>query len=409
VPFRPEACLPPGGLFRSGIVIDRSDCLRAAENPQACLPQVGTKTVPELQGAGRHILLKRNAFDAHAVSYGLHPELESASMQGLIGAMRMYLWKHATILLASVLLFQLAALHSDAQDKPKRPRITGIDHVRLYVSDPDKSYEFYAKLMGVRKGGPVCLDDARPCLAVGLAQNQTIQLEKVPTSGVANWVAQIAFSTDNINELHRYLLWRGIKATAITNDKNPNRRQPYAAHFDVIDPEGNQISFVQQMLYVIEDPGPKRLPNSSSYLHTHLIHAGFVVKDMAAENKFYLDLLGFKLYWYGGFKDDGVDWYELQVPDGDNWIEYMLNTPADAAHKELGVQNHFSLGVKDIHAAADQLRKNGLLKFDGPEIGRDGKWGLDAYDPDGTRVEVMEFTPAGKPCCHPYTAPHPTP
>ena len=73
------------------------------------------------------------------------------------------------------------------------------------------------------------------------------------------------------------------------------------------------------------------------------------------------------------------------------------------------MQNHFSLGAKDIHAAADQLHKNGLLKFDGPEIGRDGKWGLDAYDPDGTRVEVMEFTPAKTPCCHAYTAPHPTP
>ena len=44
-----------------------------------------------------------------------------------------------------------------------------------------------------------------------------------------------------------------------------------------------------------------------------------------------------------------------------------------------------------------------------PEIGRDGKWSLDVYDPDGTRVEVMEFTPAKEPCCHPYTADHPKP
>jgi catechol 2,3-dioxygenase-like lactoylglutathione lyase family enzyme len=173
----------------------------------------------------------------------------------------------------------------------------------------------------------------------------------------------------------------------------------------VADPEGNVVGFVQRDSLAIDDPPPPP-PNQ---VGTRLLHAGFVVKDVSAENKFYLDLLGFKLYWYGGFKDDGVDWYEIQVPDGDNWFEYMLNIPANADHKELGVQNHFSLGVKDIHAAADQLHKNGLLKFDGPEIGRDGKWGLDAYDPDGTRVEVMEFTPAGKPCCHPYTAPHPTP
>jgi hypothetical protein len=87
----------------------------------------------------------------------------------------------------------------------------------------------------------------------------------------------------------------------------------------------------------------------------------------------------------------------------------MLNIPANADHQELGVQNHFSFGVKDIHEAANELRRSGLQKFDGPEIGRDGKWALDVYDPDGTRVELMEFAPVQKPCCHPYTAPHPQP
>src|SRR5262249_7411483 len=148
---------------------------------------------------------------------------------------------------------------------------------------------------------------------------------------------------------------------------------------------------------------------SSARFRLPIIHAGFVVKDLAAENRFYVDLLGFRLYWHGGFKDDGEDWYELQVPDGTDWIEYMLNIPASADKKELGIQNHFSLGVKDIHAAAEQLRKSGITQFDGPEIGRDGKWSIDAYDPDGTRVEIMELTPARDPCCHPYTAPHPKP
>ena len=132
---------------------------------------------------------------------------------------------------------------------------------------------------------------------------------------------------------------------------------------------------------------------ASKQLSSHLIHAGFVVKDLAAENHFYVDLLGFRLYWYGGFKDAGTDWYELQVPEGSDWIEYMLNIPANADHQELGVQNHFSFGVKDVHAAAAELRARGLKTFDGPEVGRDGKDSLDAYDPDGTRVEIMEFTP----------------
>jgi catechol 2,3-dioxygenase-like lactoylglutathione lyase family enzyme len=180
------------------------------------------------------------------------------------------------------------------------------------------------------------------------------------------------------------------------------RSEPDGARsFKVRDPEGNAIAFVQRT------PSKTGHEPSSKQISTRLIHAGFVVKDMAAENHFYVDLLGFRLYWYGGFKDDGVDWYELQVPDGPDWIEYMLNIPGNADHKELGVQNHFSFGVKDVHRAAAELRSNGLRTFDGPEVGRDGKDSLDAYDPDGTRVEVMEFTPKEKPCCHPYSAEHP--
>jgi len=44
-----------------------------------------------------------------------------------------------------------------------------------------------------------------------------------------------------------------------------------------------------------------------------------------------------------------------------------------------------------------------------PKIGRDGKWQLNLYDPDETRVELMEFTPVEKPCCSEYTGPHPKP
>ena len=44
-----------------------------------------------------------------------------------------------------------------------------------------------------------------------------------------------------------------------------------------------------------------------------------------------------------------------------------------------------------------------------PKIGRDGKWQLNLYDPDGTRVELMEFTPVEKPCCSEFTGEHPKP
>ena len=45
----------------------------------------------------------------------------------------------------------------------------------------------------------------------------------------------------------------------------------------------------------------------------------------------------------------------------------------------------------------------------GPQIGKDGKWQFNDFDPDGTRIEYMEFTPVRTPCCAPFTGPHPSP
>jgi hypothetical protein len=41
-------------------------------------------------------------------------------------------------------------------------------------------------------------------------------------------------------------------------------------------------------------------------------------------------------------------------------------------------------------------------------MGKDGKWQANLYDPDGTRVELMEFQPVAKPCCSDFTASSPT-
>jgi len=277
-----------------------------------------------------------------------------------------------------------------------RPRINGIDHVTIYVSEVSKSRQFYSDVLGLTTQ---CPEYAGPEVCLIVRRNQQLLLKPAPPQEgtLKNWVAEIAFATDDVERMRRYLAEHGFSPDAIRKDFDG------AQSVRVRDPEGNPIAFVQRP----QAKSVSALPPKQ--ISAHLIHAGFVVKDLATENRFYVELLGFRLYWYGGFKDDGTDWYELQVPDGPDWIEYMLNIPPNADHKELGVQNHFSFGVKDVHATAAQLRARGLQTFDGPEVGRDGKDSLDAYDPDGTRVEIMEFTPKQKPCCHPYTAEHPKP
>jgi catechol 2,3-dioxygenase-like lactoylglutathione lyase family enzyme len=297
------------------------------------------------------------------------------------------------------LALQCAALAAQLPKQPGRPRITGIDHVTIYASDLQKAQRFYSEILGLTAG---CPDYSGPetCYLVAPSE-QRLLLKQAPdgtrNNPHKNWLAEVAFATDNVSDMRNYLVAHGLVPGSIQKSSDG------AQFFHIHDAEGNPLAFVHRSPSKIGH-GP-----ASKQIGLRLIHAGFVVKDLAAENRFYEKVLGFRLYWRGGFKDDGTDWYELQVPDGPDWIEYMLNIPANADHKELGVQNHFSFGVKDVYAAAASLRSRGLQTFDGPEVGRDGKDSLDAYDPDGTRVEIMEFTPVQKPCCHPYTADHPKP
>jgi catechol 2,3-dioxygenase-like lactoylglutathione lyase family enzyme len=287
-----------------------------------------------------------------------------------------------------------------AQNPPSRPKITGINHVRIYVTNIEKSREFYGDIIGLPSASNRCADASRSCFAVSWGpRQQHVELEQAPSPAPTDWLAEVAFATNSVAAMRRYLLAHGVKAGAISKDANG------AQHFELRDPEGNPIAFVERSKpFPIDDPPPSR------GVGTRLLHAGFVVRDAAVEDRFYRQLLGFRMYWHGGFKDTAVDWEEIQVPDGRDWIEYMLNIPSPADHKELGVQNHFSLGVASVKSAYDLLVAHGLkVTDDKPEIGRDGKWSFDIYDPDDTRVEFMEFKPAQKPCCHPYEAAHPTP
>ena len=70
------------------------------------------------------------------------------------------------------------------------------------------------------------------------------------------------------------------------------------------------------------------MPAQPAAVSRRMIHAGFLVYHRAAADHFYREVLGFRPYWHGGMKDNETDWVSLQVPDGTDWLEYMLNQPA---------------------------------------------------------------------------------
>jgi len=180
-------------------------------------------------------------------------------------------------------------------------------------------------------------------------------------------------------------------------------------YFEVKDPEGNRVQFVQPPAHPVAVP--------VNPLSSHIIHVGYIVHDAALEDGFYHDVLGFRPYWHGGRTEDSHDWISSQVPDGTDWIEYMTVTgpektgiPPAMTQETAGVLDHFALGVNNIEQSYNLLYAGDRLndRHSGAQLGRDGKWQLNIYDPDGTRAELMEFQPAVKPCCSPFLLPSPT-
>jgi glyoxalase/bleomycin resistance protein/dioxygenase superfamily protein len=99
-------------------------------------------------------------------------------------------------------------------------------------------------------------------------------------------------------------------------------------------------------------------------------------RDGAAD-RFYKDVLGFSEIWRGGRNGTQTDW--IKVPDGTDYLEYMLVTgPVD--RDRLGSAHHVALLVPDIQAALETVRARpkGLdpRSVRTPQVGRNRRWQL---------------------------------
>jgi len=305
-------------------------------------------------------------------------------------------WKALFLLSLAIALLLLA--QAIASKEPKRPRILGIRSVAILSSDVASARDFYGKLIApAGRALPLTTEECLWCEKVPLEKTALFSLpggQRVALAGnpanATNLLKSVVYTVDDGKALKNYLKARGVKFTDETGAGAEAGRI-----VSVLDPEGHQLLFVESRYHP-----PTGL---------RIIHSGFIVRDRAAMEHFYQDILGFRPYWHGGMKDEQTDWVSLQVPDGTDWVEFMVNVSENPDQRLRGIMNHIALGVPDIHAAREQLVNNGVHLTEEPKVGRDGKWQLNLYDPDLTRIEFMEFTPKEKPCCSEFTGPHPKP
>ncbi|HZR28047.1 MAG TPA: VOC family protein [Terriglobales bacterium] len=290
-------------------------------------------------------------------------------------------------------------------DAVKRPHILGISHMAVYVTDLQKTRAFYKDFLGFDEPYTLKRDDGADRIAfIKINEDQYLELfaESPKEEGVH--LNHISFFTDDAEGMRVYLASKGVKVPEkVGKGKIGN------SNFNITDPDGHTVEIVQYEpdSWTRREKG-KHMPDTR--ISTHVPHVGVLVRHLDASQKFYGDILGFQEFWRGSSSGKVLSWVNMRVPDGSDYLELMLySKPPDV--RETGVKNHVCLVTPDIEKAVAALEARPAYKNYGKPIeirtGVNGKRQANLFDPDGTRIELMEpNTASGKPV-PPSTAPPP--
>src|SRR5579872_5759030 len=301
------------------------------------------------------------------------------------------------------LTFVAVALLAHAQT-PERPRIPGLAHVAFHVSDIEKSRAFYKDFLGYAE--PFKLDNPDGSLSMTFIKiNDRQYLELFPgLEPGADRLHHVALETDNAERMRVYLAAQGVKVP----DHVPKGRIGNL-NFNITDPDGHTIEIVEYAPdgWSMRDKG-KFLPDTR--ISDHLWHAGILVGNLPAAMHFYGDILGFHEIWRGSSSGKTLSWVNMRMPDGEDYIEFMLYSALPAGDKRGG-EHHICLRVPDIAASQAKLEERpyraSYSRTMEIRTGINRKHQLNLFDPDGTRSELMEpVTVDGKPAI-PSQAPPP--
>ena len=287
-----------------------------------------------------------------------------------------------------------------------RPHIVGLSHIALYCHDLDKSRAFYKDFLGFAEPFSLPNPDGTLHLTwIKINDHQTVELfpEKEANS---DRLYHIAIETDDAAGMRDYLAARGVKVP----DKVGKGKIGNLNYF-IQDPDGHNVEIVQYAAdgWTMQNKG-KFLPDTR--ISDHMPHVGILVGDVDASKKFYEGILGFSEAWRGAKKPDVLSWIHERLPESKDFVECMLYSELPDPDKR-GKYHHLCLEVPDIEKAkatlAERAAKVGYTKPLEIQTGVNKKRQLNVYDPDGTRVELMEpRTVDGQPS-PPSTAPPPHP
>jgi lactoylglutathione lyase len=272
----------------------------------------------------------------------------------------------------------------------ERPKVLGVAHIAVYVKDLAKTRQFYEGFLGF--GEPFTLPKKEGGIRIAFAKVNDFQYfelfnERDRGEGQLN---HISFYTDSADRMYTYLKSKGVE---VMFDKGSlGKGQTGNKNFNVKDPDGHIVEIVEYQpdSWTARESG-KFMP--AARISDHMAHVGLLVADLDKSMAFYGDILGFQEFWRGSGSPKMLSWVNTRVRNGQDYLEFMLyNKLPDPDGR--GTKNHASLTVPDAEKALAELtRRAAKIGYDKEikiQIGVNRKKQINLYDPDGTRIELME-------------------
>ncbi len=230
------------------------------------------------------------------------------------------------------------------------------------------------------------------------------------------------YEVADIEEIKTRLIEGGVKI-----DSDVHATSDGSLEITVHDPDGNEVQFTQYSAESLKQFGIEALSVSGSNtqsLARYTTQVAYQVRAGAKMKKFYCEGLGMKniltrTYFdlLNSMEQNGMARNNPAMVQGMRalgnlpWIDFLEVAPHQyielfysygSKKKEernllpyFGYQ-HICLEVADIHEAWNAVINNGLVPDTQINLGADGSWQFWLVDPDGNRLEMMEYAAGAK-------------
>ena len=284
-------------------------------------------------------------------------------------------------------LFLCAGWFCRCRGRSRSPSHCRLSHVALYVHDIEKSRAFYKTLLGFDEPFSLTNHDGTLHLTwIKINDHQTLELFPEKEAG-SDRLNHISFETTDAAGMRDYLASKNVKVPDTVGKGRIGN-----LNFNISDADGHTVEIVQYAPdgWTLREQG-KYLPDTR--ISTRMIHAGILVGNLDKALAFYKDIFAAKEFWRGSKGGDILSWVNVKLPETTDYVEFMLYSELPPP-TERGKQHHVCLVVDDAG------KTKALLEQRAPRIGYtrpieiatgvNRKRQINLWDPDGTRIELME-------------------